>query len=395
MSEQYLSTIRDAFTDYSQGDLRIAPVPGEIIAASLELRHEPITAAMNEAFVEYLDTTNLSPEDHDLLSQRVLGGMASRIALASHGIDLKRSQWVPYFDLAESDQVEVMSDAAARFAVGLTVGLEQAGLGLDDVLKADERSAKIVASADPTSVPHQFMRTQLYAYKRGQRTMGDRWKRLRQYANIDIGSYPEDPLPETAIGRHDSVLVQAFGRNNFTDKELPTVRGLYDREAAGDDMAMWGILDNIGFDAGASNQALAEAVEERVMGPGQVMEAPIQWEVAYALWQRDPEAYGRYKNYIHSLWPESGFYPTTEVKKDSLQVMDRVGLYNPQELAHPDMMVRAMAILSKLGIEADPVAADIPFDPESVQGQVRNESAWKRREALTRVHHVLFGKVKF
>lgn len=63
--------------------------------------------------------------------------------------------------------------------------------------------------------------------------------------------------------------------------------------------------------------------------------------------------------------------------------------------AHLDMLVRGETILKKLGVVADPVFADIPFDADSAQAQTRNSKEWVKREALTRVHHVVTNHVRF
>ena len=103
----------------------------------------------------------------------------------------------------------------------------------------------------------------------------------------------------------------------------------------------------------------------------------------------------RYSRYIHTVWPKSDFYPTYEVKADSIAVMDEIGVYNPIELAHPDMMARAYAILGQKGVWADVLASEVPFDARSIQAQVRGPLPWTIRETATRAEHVLFNRVKF
>jgi hypothetical protein len=124
--------------------------------------------------------------------------------------------------------------------------------------------------------------------------------------------------------------------------------------------------------------------------------------VAYSLWEKDPEKYKEYSDLVHVLWPPdsknfSKRYSTVDVKTDSLGVMERVGLFVPAELAHADMIVRARHILNRLGVEPELVVAPMvkSFDPMSIQPQIRGGVNWTIREALTRVEHLVFGRVKF
>jgi hypothetical protein len=394
MVESYLDTIASRFQGAGQEIYSRPLAAGEVIEASLGLREGEELVEMSAAAERHLDIAGLSPEDQRLFERRFLGGLATRLALGSYQADDGSQGWRPFFEMPEAERHEILTFAADAFAGRLSYGLVAARQCLGDALQADGWTAEIIRQADPTGVPHSFVRSQLHGHKMAARSTADRWRRLRHYADVGIGSYPGDRHVDATVGINDVVLAQAFGRNTFTDKELPQVRQMY--EAAGcDDLVMWQALSQAGFDPGWSNRALGNAVAVRVMDGVPAMEAVVQWEVAYALWQRDPEAYQRFKHHVHTLWPQRGFYPTVDVKADSVGLMDRLGLYNPQELAHPDMMVRAMGILAKLGVEADPAVVQVPFDPDSTQRQARNASAWKRREILTRVHHLLLGLVRF
>jgi uncharacterized SAM-binding protein YcdF (DUF218 family) len=75
--------------------------------------------------------------------------------------------------------------------------------------------------------------------------------------------------------------------------------------------------------------------------------------------------------------------------------MEQNGLYNAYEFAHPDMMIRALKILGKLGIEADILAAKIPFDESSIQNQTRGEHRWEARELITRGEHLIRGRIRW
>ena len=210
----------------------------------------------------------------------------------------------------------------------------------------------------------------------------------RAYMKTAVGSFPPDDWPEPLFCNQDVTLTQAFGRNTFEDSELPTIAE--ERASNGSDHSTFlNYLRRENFDPGASNRALAETVARQLQDQSVYIEQIMQWEVAYALWDQYPDLYRLHAPALHVVWPDSDFYPTFQVKADSIEVMKEKGLFNPYEFAHPDMMVRALAILGKQGIQADVLAADIPFDEDSTQEWTRDPKKWAMREKLTRVHHVV------
>lgn len=240
------------------------------------------------------------------------------------------------------------------------------------------------------------MRDLLASSKRAELIAGDRLKGLIRYFDVRTGGFPPDGWPKAPFGHNDVTLTQAFGRNTFTDADLPIIS--HNRKACDNDEDMFEHLrGNERFDPGASNEALAEIVAGQLLDPSVTIEQVMQWEVAFALWQKYPALYADTREGIHVLWPEEGAkaYRTHEVKRDSVSVMEQKGLYNAFEFAHPDMMIRALMILGKLGIEADVLAADIPFDVHSIQHQTRDARQWMGRELLARIEHILSGRVRF
>lgn len=267
------------------------------------------------------------------------------------------------------------------------------GLSMDDQQEAFHKVTDGMES-QPFAID---MHEQLARAKRVERRkILHRLARLGCYANVLPDSFPPDfwndnpgQLP------HDVTLTQAFGRNGIPDKELgKTMSAL---PGVQDDIKKFELLASMEFDAGQSNQALAETIKEQLSNPDVIIEQIMQWEVAQALWEMNPDFYAAHQEALHVLWPAAGVraYRTYEVKADSVQIMEKLGLYNPYEFAHPDMMIRALGILAKLGVEADTLRATIPFDPASVQPQARGAKEWVSREFLTRVHHSLTGKVRF
>jgi hypothetical protein len=369
----YVDKINEALS-YVDSEKLTDKVPYSIVEDALSLRNsEPLEG------VDYL--TDMSDEDRRLFQARFIGGVSSRLALGSY-IAFKAGEDVEYLpDLSYADQKEISLDVANRY------------VGLHDVFVS-------AADKDPLSyLPHKDVRRLIASTKKAQLSTAERLKNFGHYLNTTPGSFPARSWQPHSTELNDVVLTQAFGRNDIPDKDLPEVEKK--RSELGSDEEMFEYLSSIGFDAGASNEALADALIEKLEDETQVLEQISQWEVVYSLWKKRPDLYRKYQKYIHTLWPRGNFYPTFAVKADSVKIMDEVGLYNPIEFAHPDMMVRAAAILGKLGVQADIMRADIPFDPRSVQKQVRGEFPWMVRETLTRVEHLIrpvdggIGRVSF
>lgn len=323
-----------------------------------------------------------SDQDVLLFENRILGSAMTRLALGIAALKetgtFKKSLYDESADIQDEIRSELYDEVAGKWH----------GIAADEM--SDEATVTRLDSL--YSIPHSFVREQLASSKRAELTRLDRFQRIASYVNFLPGTFPPGHLKDFTVATNDSVLVQAFGRNSIPDKRLPEV--FEQKRQLENDEAVFQYLDDQQFDAGKSNRALAEVVRDELLS-GKVVEPIIQWEVAYALREIAPDVYSAYSHYLHSLWPTKDFYPTFEVKSDSVEIMDQLGIYNPKELAHKDMMIRALGILSELDVEADILAADIPFDKHSVQSQVRGPLRWALREALARGEHVLNGRVKF
>lgn len=393
MAESYRDNINAAFLAEEMPVAASLGLPREIIAQALLLQQETATGQLLTEISDIFDPAHLSPEDQRLFEHRTLGGLSVRLALGSYYVHKIGETAEPFFALSESDQAAELASAAYGYVAGMVATLDSEHIPLNAML--NDRTAGLEPGNDTTlQVPHNFVRAQLHGMKHAELTDEDMALRRRHYRRVLPGSFTAGCLPDMHVGENDALLVQAFGRNTMPDRDLPALRTTYDTLALGDDLRMMQILADEMFEPGESNIALAGVVDRYFDGI-QVVEPVIQWEAAYALWQNDPEKYERYRNYIHTVWPKTSFYPTYEVKQDSIEAMDRVGLYNPLELAHPDMTIRALGILSRLGVEPDLVVADIPFDPRSAQIQTRGRVPWTIREMLTRAEHAVRGRVAF
>lgn len=194
----------------------------------------------------------------------------------------------------------------------------------------------------------------------------------------------------------DCLFVQAFGRNSITDKELGEfIARTLSHSAPGDNKSAFDRLSRGGFRAGAPNRAIAQHIiyyygmSEKVLF--------LQWEVAYSIFVLDPGWYKKCEDRIVVLWPpKSGYFSTYDVKKASVEEMKKRGLKLPVELAHPSMVVRAVLILWRLGVNpvVYPVRSLDVWDSSSIQPWTRNRAMWLVREIPGRIHHLLFGFVK-
>jgi len=191
---------------------------------------------------------------------------------------------------------------------------------------------------------------------------------------------------------NDCIFIQAFGRNAWTDEQLIGI--LEDNGAMLYHDAME-VLHRDGFDPGQSNRDLARTAWTLYFD--RPLNLYAQWEVAYAMWEAEPKLYrelleqtGR----IHILWPRGSYYPTWMVKQDSIELAVDLGLTHPIELAHPDMVARATAILWRLGVRPSLHIAAIAYDCKSVQPWTRSQRNWWLRNLLGHVHHILHRWVR-
>jgi len=378
---KYAELLNESFAEVSSSTV----ISGEVIERALQLKQPSIESIRDE-----FDVDALSDKDQRLLGFRTLGGISVRAALVSDALMQQGVISESLFDITEDDRSEVLQGLHSESARRTTEVLEASRLEAEDVLTL---GSFVNSLTDPLDkIPHSFVREQLFRHKRAQTSAMERLTHLVSYINVIPGAFPPTGFRSRAIGVNDSLLIQAFGRNSVPDKELSTIR---DKNIhAESDFEMFAYLDHIGFDPGDSNRALADVIDEQ-LNREEVIEPIGQWEPMYALWQKNSEKYRQYQNYFHLLWPHSNFYPTYEVKADSIAIMDQLGMYNPLELAHQDMIVRALAILARFGVDADALVGDIPFDPSSVQAQTRGKGPWVVRETLTRVEHILRNRVRF
>lgn len=359
-------------------------IPREVLEHAVSLRTDGPKVELPGLHLE-----TLSNGERRLFDARVLGGMYTRLAVVSDALATRGVIERSVFEMHLSDQEAVLTRTAQQYAKMAEQFLDEAGWETRELLNP----GFITECADPlNNVPHSFVREKIAQTKRGEKKVSDHLRSIVSYANVLPGTFPPRHFPTHPIGENDSLYVQAFGRRSVFDRELPEVRDLH--ETSEDVFEAFERLAVMEFEPGLSNEALADVIDAR-LGDKQVIETVVQWEVAYSLWKKNPERYRTFEKYIHVVWPSSGFYPTYEVKADSIKVADKVGLYNPLELAHPDMAIRALGILSKRGVEADLEPANIPYDPQSVQKQTQGKAPWVVREFLTRSEHILRNRVEF
>jgi len=351
------------------------PIPREVVEHALSLRQSHALEISGDEASKRLGIENLSPQDQYLFRTRVFGGIAVKTALASFHADIPS-----FYSLDEDAQKQELAILTNEYVAQAT----------------DNSPSQLLQTYNGTEIfphiPNNLVRSWVYSARQAETSVAQRLKTLAAYINVTPGSFPPAPYHVRPMGENDVTLVQAFGRDSITDKELAGVSSV--QEKVSDDTVVMEYLDGISFKPGPSNIDLADIVAGQLTSENPV-EQILQWEVTYALYQKYPELYKKYRNYLHSVWPHGEFYPTYEVKQDSIAIMDQIGLINPSELAHGDMMARAVGILEKLGVQPDPIAADISYDPESTQPHVRTANAFLGREVLARVEHILRGRVRF
>lgn len=196
-------------------------------------------------------------------------------------------------------------------------------------------------------------------------------------------------LTHESVGSSQWVLVQAFGRSSYSDKGL--VSHLSELFAnVRPTVFRFSRLYNAGFNPGLANLKLAEHCDWLWgINPDLVLE--LQWEVAYCLWLRDKTRFVRKQKQVNAIWPGGSYFATYHVAELAAHDIRLRGL-DPRrgiDLAHPDMVVRALPIAWRQGLDPLPWVTDVPFaGPDSIQPWTRAARPWFVRETLTRVHHL-------
>ncbi|MFA6098263.1 MAG: hypothetical protein WCV50_01530 [Patescibacteria group bacterium] len=196
-------------------------------------------------------------------------------------------------------------------------------------------------------------------------------------------------LPATGDPRQaDVVIVQAFGRNGFSDQELNMLGKLTEVEQISD-VEMMDILRQWNFDPGQSNRELAEECR-RIMDKYK-LSAIVQWEIAVAF---PTDWYAANNQRIICLWPSAEslqYFSTRKVLENTLAKMIKRRWSLPIELAHHGQILRAYLMVRKIFGNAPVILSPYPksFDRKSVQPWTRSRWRWLCREIIVRWHHLL------
>lgn len=352
MHHPYIEQVFDQYTHHKNRG-------GELIIDALDLR----SAAIHRS----RDVGVFLPEPRENEGQLIrarhdIAGFALRLSILSRAVSPHEKDW---------------------FDVGDNVEASDRGLVLEELSANDSL---------PPEVSPAAVGKMIFAARAQLRTSKERRAAIAAYAtvwrdNLDHSTYAPEPFAAP-----DAIFVQAFGRDSIADRDLPQIAQLRSRHDT-DTTALAALLAQ-DFVPGPSNEALAMYMKHYI--EHDKLEAMAQWEVAAATYMTDPDWYHRYSAAIHVLWPRGKFYPTYDVKEDSVAALSERGLYIPVELAHPAMLPRAEAIIKQQGVIADlpEQTLTIPYDPDSTQPWVRSRREFLLREAATRVHHLLFKKVR-
>ena len=203
----------------------------------------------------------------------------------------------------------------------------------------------------------------------------------------------------------DCIFVQAFGRGTWSDEELfqelMKVRSRANMNVYDTFMIL---RDEVRFQPGLSNVALAQYVIwiSRLYPNAAYM---IQWEVAYAIFEEDPDWFVDNMDMIDCIFPaREDYFATYHVKEISRQLMIKRGGKLPLEIAHPAMIARATMTIWKTGvyavvmpdeawnIQGDPLWV---WDSQSQQPWTRSFRAWLPREFLGRMISVFMHMFPF
>ena len=185
----------------------------------------------------------------------------------------------------------------------------------------------------------------------------------------------------------DCAIVQAFGRNSYSDDHLAKIS-----DRAQKRLSDWQLVQELlaeDFNPGQPNFVLAYECCE-IMSKYN-LPAIVQWEIACAF---PPDWYAENQRRIICLWPPAdGYFGTRRVNLATLEVCHQNGWWRVIEIAHQRMITRAALIVRKLWDGQMPVILPQQtksFDYQSVQIWTKHWSLWLLREAIGRIHHLLF-----
>ena len=185
--------------------------------------------------------------------------------------------------------------------------------------------------------------------------------------------YPGAP-PLGDVAEADVIIVQAFGRNSFSDRVLHNIGKLYN-DCCNDDLLTIRQLHYNNFQPGLPNLSLAN--ECRVLMENFNKPAIVQWEVAAAF---EFEWYKKNSHRIFCVWPPDRpvkRFSTWQVKEKTREIMDRYGWKIPVELAHKRQYIRAFFTVYKLiGPAVIPPQNTDCYDPLSVQKWTSSPFRW-------------------
>ena len=175
----------------------------------------------------------------------------------------------------------------------------------------------------------------------------------------------------------DVIIVQAFGRNTYNDKELDIVVKII--EKAESELEAIDELIRRKFDPGRPNFELAEQAKEIA----DTYNLPIitQWEIGVALRMLYPSWLETHQ--VLCVWPgREKYLETWIVKEKTYKIMQQYGWQIPIELAHTRQISRSYLIV-KLITNVNPIV--IPskaksFDRKSKQWWIRSWYLWLLRE---------------
>lgn len=209
-------------------------------------------------------------------------------------------------------------------------------------------------------------------------------------------------MPE-APHRADYICPQAFGRNDYPDKEVGKIVRAK-RDELGSDLATFEWLKSQKFNPGFPNVLLADMCFDLANS----LEKPIigQWEVLYEIYHRWPKWYQDRKDQLFAIWPPTEGYLATQglflearwIADEKLPDPDCEGWWLPTPLlvAHPEHIQRCFFLGEKAFGTTPAIATGISsdewFDPKSVQWWTRGKWRWLFYElCLVRPHHWLKG----
>lgn len=207
---------------------------------------------------------------------------------------------------------------------------------------------------------------------------------------------------ETTFGNTHAICALSFGRNTFPDKhlgrDLKACFRRYGLRRSIISIPRFFALKKSGFDPGKANRAIAWRVRQYAEEMRVVLG---QWEVMFALWEKDPMWYDERDEHFFVIWPDEN-----QARLDTDQALRNMFRDRPKHenfllIAHQELWPCCIQTAEQM-LEPDSVhiaqIGKIPYEPRSIQKWARTPqsfAAYEKKQQIIKKFPVFFRRLLY